>query len=72
MLTKNVLTKRIQTEIEELKNEFPQFQVTMDKSNEFIWYISFKGADNTLYANEKFKIKYEISQSYVINRFNNN
>ena len=66
MLNKNVLIKRIKVELDEIKKEFPQFKVEVDKSNQFIWYISFKGAENTLYANEDFKIKYEISNNYVI------
>ena len=66
MLNKNVLIKRIKVELDEIKKEFPQFKVDVDKSSQFIWYISFKGAENTLYANEDFKIKYEISNNYVI------
>ena len=66
MLNKNVLIKRIKVELDEIKKEFPQFKVDVDESNQFIWYISFKGAENTLYANEDFKIKYEISNNYVI------
>ena len=70
MLNKNVLSRRIKVELEEMKKEYPQFPVTADKSNELIFYINFKGVENTLYANEEFKIKYEMSQKYVIKIFN--
>ena len=62
----NRLYHRLNIEFNEMGKDFPQFPVTKDKSNQLIWYISFKGADNTLYANENFKLKFEFSPDYVI------
>ena len=47
-------------------NDYPQFSVAIDEANKMIWYISFKGEENTLYANENFKIKFEFTSNYVI------
>ena len=30
-----------------------------------IWYVSFKGAENTLYANENFTLQFKFSNEYV-------
>ena len=62
----NRLSHRLKVELNEIEKDFPQFKVKPDESNQFIWYISFKGADNTLYANENFKLKFEYSLNYVI------
>ena len=62
----NRLIHRLNVEYNEIEKDFPQFKVNKDKSNQFIWYISFKGADNTLYANENFKLRFEFSPNYVI------
>ena len=61
----NKLQHRLKIESKEMEKDFPQFQLTKVKENEFIWYISFKGAENTLYANENFKLKFEFSLDYV-------
>ena len=62
----NKLIHRLKIECNEMEKEYQQFHVEKDKSNQYIWYISFKGADKTLYANENFKLKFEFSPDYVI------
>ena len=64
-----VVTHRLKAEYKEM-SDYPQFSVEIDNSNKLIWYVSFKGEDNTLYANEKFKIKFEFTPKYVIKLFN--
>ena len=49
-----------------MEKDYPQFKVEKDTSNQFVWYISFKGAEKTLYENENFKLKFEFSPNYVI------
>ena len=60
-----VLANRLKVELKEM-NDYPKFSVSIDESNKLIWYVSFKGEENTLYANEKFKIKFEFNSNYVI------
>ena len=59
---------RLRYEMKELKN-YKQFSANIDSSNENIWYISFKGADKTMYENEEFKLKFQFSEQYVRNNF---
>ena len=37
----------------------------VDDNNPRIWYISFKGAENTLYAGENFTLQFKFSNEYV-------
>ena len=60
-----ILANRLKMELREM-NDYPQFSVAIDETNKMIWYISFKGEENTLYANENFKIKFEFTSNYVI------
>ena len=60
-----IIAHRLTAEYKEMSN-YPQFSVKIDDSNHFIWYVSFKGEDKTLYENEKFKIKFEFTSKYVI------
>ena len=60
-----ILANRLKVELREMKN-YPQFSVVIDKKNQMIWYVSFKGEENTLYAGEKFTIKFEFTTDYVI------
>ena len=39
--------------------------VRVDDNNQRIWYVSFKGAENTLYANENFTLQFRFSWEYV-------
>ena len=61
---KGVKEKRLKYEYEELK-KFPQFKVNTDPQNYYIWYVSFKGAENTLYAGENFTLQFKFSNEYV-------
>ena len=55
---------RLKKELTDLKS-FPTFSVKVDDNNEKIWYISFKGAENTLYAGENFTLQFKFSDEYV-------
>ena len=55
---------RLNKELSDLKS-FPTFSVKVDDNNEKIWYISFKGAENTLYAGENFTLRFKFSDEYV-------
>ena len=46
-------------------SQFPYFSVRVDDNNQRIWYVSFKGAENTLYANENFTLQFRFSLEYV-------
>ena len=52
-------------EYEDMK-KFPQFKLELDNTQTNIWYVSFKGADKTLYQNENFKLKFVFDDDYVI------
>ena len=60
-----VLSKRLRYELKDLR-ENNKFHVTIDDNNSKIWYVSFKGAKDTLYENEDFKLKFEFEDNYVI------
>ena len=55
---------RLNKELADLKS-FPNFTVKVDDNNQRIWYISFKGAENTLYAGENFTLQFKFSNEYV-------
>ena len=55
---------RLNKELADLKS-FPNFTVKVDDNNSRIWYISFKGAENTLYAGENFTLQFKFSNEYV-------
>lgn len=55
---------RLNKELNDLKS-FPTFTVKVDENNSRIWYISFKGAENTLYAGEDFTLQFKFSNEYV-------
>ena len=61
----SLLFNRLKHESKEM-DSYPQFTLTKDSSNELIWYVSFKGVENTLYENEEFTLKFEFSYKYVI------
>ena len=60
----NKRLNRLNKELADLKN-FPAFSVRVDENNSRIWYISFKGAENTLYAGEDFTLQFKFSNEYV-------
>ena len=55
---------RLNKELADLKS-FPTFSVKVDENNPRIWFVSFKGAENTLYANENFTLQFKFSNEYV-------
>ena len=55
---------RINKELADLKS-FPTFSVKVDENNPRIWFVSSKGAENTLYANENFTLQFKFSNEYV-------
>ena len=57
---------RLNKELADLKT-FPTFSVKVDDNNPRIWYVSFKGAENTLYAGEDFTLQFKFSNEYVRN-----
>ena len=61
---------RLSKEFAILKS-FPEFSKKVDENNARIWYISFKGVENTLYAGENFTLQFTFSAEYVKNIFYN-
>ena len=55
---------RLNKELADLKS-FPTFSVKVDENNPRIWFVSFKGAENTLYANENITLQFKFSNEYV-------
>ena len=58
---------RLNSEIKTIKNN-PNLTLKIDDDNSKIWYISFKGAEKTLYENENFKLRYELGQNYPLQK----
>ena len=65
MNSATILSNRLRYESKDLK-ENNKYKVTIDDGNSNIWYVSFKGAKDTLYENENFKLKFEFGDNYVI------
>ena len=63
---KGVKQNRLKYEYEDIK-KYPQFKVNIDPQNNNIWYVSFKGADKTLYEDENFTLKFRFDGEYVNN-----
>ena len=61
---KGIKQNRLKFEYEDLK-KYPQFKLNIDPQNNTIWYVSFKGADKTLYENENFTLKFHFDGEYV-------
>ena len=55
---------RLNKELKDLKT-FNIFTVKVDDNNPRLWFISFKGAENTLYAGENFTLQFKFSNEYV-------
>ena len=55
---------RLNKELQILKS-FPKFSTKVDENDSRIWYISFKGVENTLYAGENFTLRFTFSNEYV-------
>jgi ubiquitin-protein ligase len=58
--------KRLQKELEDLKKFEDSLIVEVDSKNSFIWKVSFKGAEGTLYAGEPFTLQFKFSNDYVL------
>ena len=61
---------RLKFEFEDIK-KYKQFKLNIDPKNFNIWYVSFQGAEKTLYQNENFTLKFQFDEGYVINNINN-
>ena len=55
---------RLKYEFEDLK-KYNQFSVNIDLKNTNIWFVSFKGAEKTLYENENFTLRFQFDEGYV-------
>ena len=62
---KKRMQSRLKFEYEDMK-KFPQFKLELDNTQTNFWFVSFKGADKTLYQNENFKLKFVFDDDYVI------
>ena len=58
---------KLNSEIKSIKSN-PNLALAFDENNSKIWYISFKGAEKTLYENEHFKLKFELGQNYPLQK----
>ena len=63
-MTAIILESRLRYEMKILQ-ENKKFSYKID-DNQRIWYILFEGEENTLYEKEKFKLKFEFDEGYVI------
>ena len=73
-MTTKISGNRLKAEFKEITSN-KQLELQIDENNDKIWYISFTGAEKTLYENEKFKLKFELNEYYVrrnIYNYNNN
>lgn len=57
--------KRLEKEIEDLK-KYDIFHLEVDPDDFMIWKISFQGAEGTLYAGEKYTLRFKFSSEYVL------
>ena len=64
-MTALILESRLRYELKILQ-ENKKFSYKIDDDNQRIWYILFEGEENTLYEKEKFKLKFEFDEGYVI------
>ena len=65
---KNMMINRLYHDIKDIK-QYEQFSLDLEELNNKIIYLSFKGADKTLYENENFKLKFQFNERYVSNNF---
>ena len=56
---------RLKYELLDIK-KYNQFKVKIDPKNNYVWYVSFKGAEKTLYENENFTLRFQFDEDYVI------
>ncbi len=58
---------RLNSELKTIKSN-PNLALEFDDNYPNIWYISFKGADKTLYENETFKLRFEFGENYPLQK----
>ena len=61
----NIRQNRLKYELLDIK-KYNQFKVQIDPKNNYVWYVSFKGAEKTLYENENFTLRFQFDEDYVI------
>ena len=61
----NMRQNRLKYELLDIK-KYNQFKVQIDPKNNYVWYVSFKGAEKTLYENENFTLRFQFDEDYVI------
>ena len=61
---------RLKCELQDLQQNYPKLKVEVYPQNFYIWYISFQGAEKTLYENENFKLRFEFLDTYVRKKYN--
>ncbi len=64
-MTALILESRLRYELKILQ-ENPKFSLLIDDNNQRVLYILFEGAKNTLYEKERFTLKFEFDEGYVI------
>ena len=62
---KTTVQNRLNYELKNIK-KYNQLSVKISPNNNYIWYVSFKGAEKTLYENEIFTLKFQFDDGYVI------
>ena len=62
---KTIVQNRLKYELKNIK-KYNQLSVKIDPNNNYIWYVSFKGVEKTLYENEIFTLKFQFDDGYVI------
>ena len=58
------MLSRLKFEREDMK-KYPQFKLEIEENKDNVWYVYFKSAEKTLYANENFKLKFVFDDDYV-------
>ena len=64
-MTALILESRLRYELKILQ-ENTKFSLLIDDNNQRVLYILFEGAKNTLYEKERFTLKFEFDEGYVI------
>ena len=62
---KTTVQNRLNYELKNIK-KYNQLSVKISPNNNYIWKVSFKGAEKTLYENEFFTLKFQFDNGYVI------
>ena len=62
-----IAANRLKVEFKDI-NKNPKLKLELVENQSNICYVYFKGEDNTLYENEKFKLKFEFDDNYPIQK----